>query len=248
LKHCPLIIGHRGAAGLAAENSLRAFQAAIESGADGVELDVHLTSDKVPIVLHDATLGRVTSGHGAVAQHSFAAIKGFSLAGCDDAIPSLDDVLGLLAPTTLIVNVEIKINLQEKPHEGIEVLVAQSLIDAGMLNRAVISSFDWERISAFLNIARPALALGLLEGRGVKTNAEIAASLKKALETGFNGICFPAKYLPKETLTDEQRGKIWIYNADNARALSRALAARPAAIITDRPDLAINLRDEIAPG
>lgn len=248
MKHCPLIIGHRGAAGLAPENSLRAFQAAIEAGADGVELDVHLTSDKVPIVLHDATLGRVTNGHGPVAQHSFAAIKGFSLAGCDDPIPSLDDVLRLLVPTPLMVNVEIKNDHQENPHEGIEALIAQSLINAKMLQRAVVSSFDWGRVSAFLNIARPALALGLLEGRGVKTASEITASLKNALETGFNGICFPAKYLPKEPLADEQRAKIWIYNADNARALSRALAARPAAIITDRPDLAINLRAEMATG
>src|SRR5437016_11481927 len=60
------IVGHRGAAGVAPENTLPSFEAAWAAGVGWVETDVHLTRDGVPILLHDATLDRTTTGHGPV--------------------------------------------------------------------------------------------------------------------------------------------------------------------------------------
>ena len=54
----PLIIGHRGASAVAPENSMAAFEAAIAAGADGIEFDVHLSRDGVPVIIHDETLQR----------------------------------------------------------------------------------------------------------------------------------------------------------------------------------------------
>ena len=71
----PLCIGHRGASALAPENTLAAFETAIVDGADGLEFDVRLTRDGVPIVLHDAALDRTTSGRGAVAALDLASIR-----------------------------------------------------------------------------------------------------------------------------------------------------------------------------
>jgi len=65
----PLNIGHRGACGEAPENTLAAFELAWRQGASGVELDVHLSGDGVPVVIHDASLDRTTSGHGWVREH-----------------------------------------------------------------------------------------------------------------------------------------------------------------------------------
>lgn len=62
----PLVIAHRGASGLAPENTLAAFRLATALGADGVELDVHLTADGQPVVIHDARVNRTTNGAGAV--------------------------------------------------------------------------------------------------------------------------------------------------------------------------------------
>src|SRR4051794_314397 len=59
VEHSPLIIAHRGASAWAPENTLAAFEMAMESGADGIELDVRLSRDGVPVVIHDATLRRV---------------------------------------------------------------------------------------------------------------------------------------------------------------------------------------------
>ena len=65
----PLKIGHRGAAGEAPENTIVSFELALRQGADGVEFDVHLSSDGVPVVIHDARLTRTTSGSGWVHEH-----------------------------------------------------------------------------------------------------------------------------------------------------------------------------------
>src|SRR5262249_48771642 len=62
----PLVIAHRGASGLAPENTIAAFRLAAGIGADGIELDVHLAADGVPVVIHDSRVNRTTSGHGAV--------------------------------------------------------------------------------------------------------------------------------------------------------------------------------------
>ena len=63
-------IGHRGAKGYVAENTLASFQKAIEMGVDGIELDVHLSSDNEVMVVHDETIDRTTSGSGLVKDYS----------------------------------------------------------------------------------------------------------------------------------------------------------------------------------
>ncbi|MFT5539189.1 MAG: glycerophosphoryl diester phosphodiesterase [Alphaproteobacteria bacterium] len=244
----PLIIGHRGAAGLAPENTLRAFQAAIDVGADGVELDVHLTLDSIPLVLHDSTLDRGTNGNGPVSNYTFDEINEIGFAGIDDPIPNLDEVLKLLEPTSLLVNIEIKNNHLNRPYEGIEAIVEKSLTEAKMLDRAVISSFNWAQVSSFLKIARPRLSLGLLGGGGVKSTEEILASLNKAMGIGFDGICFPVEYLPQKQLPENIRTKIWVYAANDKISLRRALIENPAGIITDRPNWGVEMRAEMRRG
>jgi glycerophosphoryl diester phosphodiesterase len=244
----PLIIGHRGAAGQEPENTLRAVQAAIDAGADGVEIDVHLTLDRIPIIIHDSTLDRGTNGTGPVSAYTFNEIQKMGFTEIDDPIPNLDEVLKLLAPTSLLINVEIKNNHLRKPYEGIEEVVAQSLTDAKMLDRAVISSFDWRQVSSFLKTARPRLSLGLRGGRGVKSADEILASLDKAMTIGFDGICFPAKYLPQKHLAENIRNNIWVYAANDKIGLRRALIAKPAGIITDQPNWGVDIRAEMHHG
>lgn len=79
----------------APENSMRAFRKAVEAGF-GIELDVRLTKDKVPVVFHDAALKRVCGERGKVAQYTFEELQRFSLCGSDERIPKLEDVLRLV--------------------------------------------------------------------------------------------------------------------------------------------------------
>src|ERR1700675_773367 len=85
----PRVIGHRGAAGLAPENTLAGFRKAAEIGVGWVEVDVHLSADGVPVVIHDDTLDRTTSGTGPVAAKSAAALEALG-------VPTLAATIALL--------------------------------------------------------------------------------------------------------------------------------------------------------
>ena len=95
-----LKIGHRGAKGHVAENTLASFQKALDLKVDGIELDVHLSSDGTVMVIHDETIDRTTSGKGFV--KDFLSLELNKL-----EIPTLTDVLDLIAKKCF-VNIEIK--------------------------------------------------------------------------------------------------------------------------------------------
>src|SRR4051794_29972802 len=100
-----LIIGHRGAAGLEPENTLRSFARAIEIGVDAIELDVYCVDDRL-VVIHDDTLERTTNGRGEVMKSTFAALRQLD-AGRGERIPTLEEVFAAV-PERLTVNVELK--------------------------------------------------------------------------------------------------------------------------------------------
>lgn len=121
LLRSPLLIAHRGGAGLAPENTLAAFRQAVEVwGADMVELDVHATSDGRCVVIHDATLERTTNGTGRIADLPFDAIRDldagyhfttdggrtYPFRGRGLSIPTIEEVLEALPDTPLIVEVK----------------------------------------------------------------------------------------------------------------------------------------------
>ena len=110
----PRIIAHRGAAGLAPENTLAAFRAAAAAGAIWVEFDVALTSDDRPVVFHDEILDRTTDGSGVLAETPFETVKHldagswFSPVFTGELVPTLEETLETLADLSLGFNMEIK--------------------------------------------------------------------------------------------------------------------------------------------
>lgn len=113
------VIGHRGASGLAPENTLPAFMMAVEQGADALEFDVRLSSDGVPMVFHDPVLERTTDGSGPIGHQSAARLveldagHGFSLDGTSHpwrgrgaSIPRLEQVLERFPTTPLLIEIK----------------------------------------------------------------------------------------------------------------------------------------------
>lgn len=98
-------IGHRGAAGLEPENTLRSFRRAAAEGADAVELDLRLTRDKHLVVMHDATVNRTTNGSGSVAQMTLNDLKQLD-AGVGERVPTFEQVLEV---TDLPIYAELKV-------------------------------------------------------------------------------------------------------------------------------------------
>ena len=115
------IIGHRGYPAKYPENTLAAFEAAIEAGAVMIELDVMLSRDRKVVVIHDATLDRTTNGKGSVADLTLAELKQLDAGSWFDAqfvgqqIPELSEVLDLVNGRAY-VNIEIKSNAYETHH------------------------------------------------------------------------------------------------------------------------------------
>ncbi|CAG0947487.1 partial Glycerophosphodiester phosphodiesterase, partial [Anaerolineae bacterium] len=102
--HKTLIIGHRGGSAYTPENTLSAFNHALELGADGIELDVTLTKDNVPVVIHDDKVDRTTNGHGLVKDLMLDQIKQLDAGSWfnekfrGEKIPTLAEVLDTIAP------------------------------------------------------------------------------------------------------------------------------------------------------
>ncbi len=139
------IWAHRGASGYAPENTLEAFQVAIDQGADGIELDVHLTRDGQVVVAHDETIDRVSDGTGTIGEMTLEALRKFHFGKAFSQyasvrIPTLAEVLALLAPTGMTLNIELKTTHYEYP--GIEQKCIDLVHAAGMTDRVWYSSFN----------------------------------------------------------------------------------------------------------
>ena len=132
------VIGHRGAAGLAPENTLASFSQAVRLGVDAVELDVHRSADGHLVVMHDERVDRTTNGKGQVAATTLAALRRLD-AGGGERIPTLDEVLEAV-PTRIAVNIELK-------GRGTAGPVARAV--AGRRRPLLVSAFDHAELARF---------------------------------------------------------------------------------------------------
>jgi glycerophosphoryl diester phosphodiesterase len=151
--HRPLIIAHRGASAHAPENTLAAFQKAIDAIADGVELDVRLSEDGVPVVVHDRNLKRLAGRSDLVADLTREELAGVDLGSrfnrthpkrareefAGVGVPSLADVLELFAATG-VVHIELKIDKRRELKPLVNA-VCSMIHDLPAMPRIVVSSF-----------------------------------------------------------------------------------------------------------
>ncbi len=147
------IVGHRGASGDAPENTMAAFELALAQGADGIEFDVHLSRDGVPVVIHDARLNRTTPGRGQIRQHTAAALARLDAGSWFNRrfparararysacrIPRLAEVLRWVRAERCQAWLEIK--QPRLPYRGIEEKVLQQICAAGAERFTTVISF-----------------------------------------------------------------------------------------------------------
>lgn len=134
----PLIIGHRGASADMPENSLAAFALALEQGADGIEMDVQLSADGWPVVIHDLDVNRLTKGNGRVSELTVAELQALDL-GEAQRIPTLDEIFEMFGHQSLY-NVEIKdFGWRDR---GTEAAIADRIEAYHLEDKVVVSSFN----------------------------------------------------------------------------------------------------------
>ena len=146
-----LKIGHRGAKGHVAENTLASFEKALSLNVDAIELDVHLSSDNEIMVIHDATIDRTTTKNGFAKEFSSIALKELN-------IPTLEEVFHLINQRC-IINIEIKnANATQKVIQLIEKFINEHHWNYDLFQ---ISSFNWEVLEE-VAVTNSKIAIGVL--------------------------------------------------------------------------------------
>ena len=225
------VIAHRGASGTCPENTLPAFRRAAELGADMVELDVQLTQDGKPVVIHDWTLDRTTTGTGAVRRRTLAEIatldagRWFAVAFAGTRVPTLDQVLGAI---DLRVNVELK----SRGNDGLERTVLDVVEGAGALRRVVFSSFESASLRRLRALSTEAELGVLWAGRGVARALALANSVRATSVHLRKGAATPTAIANARAAGLGVR--VWTVNA--AVDFARLAAAGADAVFTDYPE------------
>ncbi len=158
---------HRGFSGLYPENTMLAFRKAVETpGCDGIEFDVHLTKDGVPVIIHDETIDRTcVNGTGLVKDCTYEELRqfdvSFKFAGqCEPQhIPSLREYFELVKDSHIISNIELKTSVFE--YNGIEQKVYDLIMEYGLKDKVIISSFNHFSVKRMKEIC-PEIKCGLL--------------------------------------------------------------------------------------
>lgn len=178
--YLPWVVAHRGASIEAPENTLAAFQRAISRGAAAIELDVKLSLDNIPVVIHDDTLERTTSGHGRVNEFGASALaeldagSWFSPGFSEERIPTLEAALQVIAGRAGLV-------LELKPNIGEDRLTAETALpelfrlwpeDA---QAPVVSSFSEESLETAMNLLGDWPAALNLDGKKAPDAEKLAA-------------------------------------------------------------------------
>ena len=214
-----LLIGHRGAAGLAPENTLASFAKAVALGVDGVELDVRLVEDEL-VVIHDERVDRTTDRSGLVGELSFAQLRRLD-AGAGERIPTLAEVLAAV-PSRCLVNVELK-------GAGTAAPVARTL--GGQRRPLLVSSFDHGELAQFHALC-PDVPCAPLIGRWQAGLERVAKSLNAS-----------AVNLADRLASAERVAKIasWgcrslVYTVNDAQRAQRLKGMGVAGVFTDYPD------------
>lgn len=170
---------HRGFSSKFPENTMLAFEKAIEAGAHGIELDVHFTKDKEVVIIHDETIDRTTDSQGLVVDYTYKELSKFNAFGAFagefefQRIPTLREYFELIARVEgFMTNIELKTGIDE--YAGIEKAVLDLIDEFSLRNRVIVSSFNHFSVLRFKEIA-PDVKCGFLEESRIINFGEYAA-------------------------------------------------------------------------
>jgi glycerophosphoryl diester phosphodiesterase len=243
-----LVVAHRGASARVPENTLAAFEAAVADGADVVELDVRLTADGIPVVLHDPDVSATTEGTGFVHELSLRDVKGLDASRGDgerQEIPMLAEALEAIRGVG--VNLEIK-NLPgepgfDSPREATLEATLDVLGDLRFGGPVLVSSFNWLTIERARELA-PGVRTGFLTIAAV----DPWASLVYVRAHGHDFVLPQAPALAaagpdfvRDARRDGVRVGTWV--VDDEDDLTTLFSWGVDAVATNDPRLAVEVRD-----
>ena len=242
------IYGHRGSKGTHPENTLISFKEAIKHGVDGLEIDVHMTKDQEIVVIHDETLDRTTNGNGFIKDYSLQQIKQYSvgtkfthLEEYDEnweleRVPTLQEVLELLSPYNIELNIELKTT--KFTYEGIEEKVLSIVEKYGNGCNVIYSAFHFPTLLRIKNLDKSAKIAWLLDKSIPHPNDYIECMNLEALHLEKSII------LSDSTKWKDYFRRMRAWTVNESSEIKDLLDLNIESIITDFPKEAIRLRNE----
>jgi glycerophosphoryl diester phosphodiesterase len=244
-----LRVAHRGGARLAPENTLAAFRNALTLPVDAIEMDVHMSRDGFPVVIHDNTVERLTNGEGNILDLDLASLRSLNAAAhfpggwpVAEQIPTLREVLDL-AQRRVQVLIEIKTSRRdgvEGRYPNIAEAVVNELRATSMLELAIIISFDWQ-VLPIVKSLEPTLATGaLVSDRLWNPHAESALDtlIEQIKPLGCEWISLDHKLFTPDMLASfhKQGLRLGLWTVNALEQLQYFAAVGVDSLTTDRPD------------
>jgi glycerophosphoryl diester phosphodiesterase len=226
----PWIVGHRGAAGEAPENTLPSLLLAVEQGADMVEVDVQLTADGELVAVHDWDLTRLAGVPLVVEEATVSALRPHpvgKLGGAPCWIPRLAEILGALPPA---MPLDLELKRRRADRERLAEALLATLAAAGGRHRLLVSSFDWHLL-ATLRRRAPALALAPIADRHPER------LLAAGRELGAATLHCHRRLATRALAGTARRARrpLLAYTVNEPRAARRLFAVGVTGIFTDHP-------------
>jgi glycerophosphoryl diester phosphodiesterase len=231
----PLVIAHRGASAYRPENTLPAYELAVEQRADMIEVDLHRTRDGAVVVAHDAELAGL-GGEGEIADASLAELRRLD-AGGGERVPTLDELLDAFG-ARIPFNLELKQG-SRGAYAGLEVLALEGVQRRGLLPQTLFSSF-YDPVLRALRAASGQVRIALLISR-----RSAFSIFERAEALGAEAIN-PEAELATPALIREAHGRglaVYPFTVDDPGAMRHLLAAGVDGLFTNAPDRLRTLLD-----
>lgn len=242
------IAAHRGGAGLWAENSMKAFRNAIRMQVEFIEFDVHRTRDGVLVVHHDPVLGRTVEGKGAIWAMDWEQLKTVRLKGApDERIPLLEEVLDVFRNSAIGPRLELKNDAMGSRYRGMEKQVIAMLRDFDLFDRTVFTSFDCDCLMAAKEAGADRLLWLLKKEAYQQLHDYPDVFIQETFSRGIGEIAYAGSEI-SPGLIDVclKNGMVLGAFAAKDHDLERLLDCGLNVFTTDRPDLAIRIREQLA--
>ncbi|MGM0545864.1 MAG: glycerophosphodiester phosphodiesterase [Bacteroidota bacterium] len=245
------IIAHRGASAYYPENTMIAFEKAVELGANMIEIDIALSKDGVPVIFHDAKLNQHTNGKGRLRNFTLQELKKldagswYSARYSGQKIPTLEEVLAF-ASGTIALNIEIKpVAVSNNFESGIEQKALQLVKKYNMENHVLFSSFDYRALHHLKELG-PEIPVALLYEKKQSRKLLPNQLVKKYQVDAFN--C-SIRQLKKKWIADLNEHQIpsFIYTVDKKSQMRKLIKAGVVGIFTNKPNVLREVVKEFYP-
>jgi glycerophosphoryl diester phosphodiesterase len=253
LSNQPLIIGHRGSSAVAPENTLAAFKRAIREGADGIEFDVRLARDRVPVVIHDAALARTASVNKLVSELTSNELQQIDVGAWfhrssqvprkaeEETVPTLSQVFELFSDEVGSLYLEMK---GEPVGDILPARVARLIQKHSFIERVIVESFDHTAIAEVRRVAPDVRTAALFERKFIRPLLSSRNILARALEAQADEIALHHT-LVRDTLVRRARNagfEVVVWTVEQQHWIERAQELGIKALISNNPATMLQYR------